>query len=163
MLAMILNVFFYHLGSYFVPYCSGKVSVFPELPSPKLFFDLRMFLKYFTCTDALHHSYHFRYTISWWKTQEYVHMIFGYLKNFYFKIMFVCYLSKYLFCEFSDFSSQYPFAVFWRPYQMILCVVYCMACSLYSHALLYTIAGSAFGRKTFHPRLQNGVFKFCFS
>jgi len=42
---MIPNIFPNYFSSYFIPYCSGKIPIFPKFPTPKLLLYFRMFLK----------------------------------------------------------------------------------------------------------------------
>ena len=57
-------------------------------------------------------------------------------------------------------APQDPLAILRRPHQVILRVIDRMACSAQHHAarIAYPLLPAA--GKTFHPRLQNGVFKF---
>jgi len=133
--AMVHNIFPDHFCGYFVAHCSSKISVFPKLSTPKLFFHFGMLFEYYTGTDTLEHPYHLGDTISGWKRQKNMDMVLSYLKGIYLKIVILGYLFKYLFCSISDVTSQDPLSIFRGPHQMIFGVIDRMAGSLQSHAV----------------------------
>jgi len=132
---MILNIIPNHLCCHLVANCSGKISIFPELSTPKLFLYLRMFMKYYAGTDTLQHPYHLGDTISGWKGRKDMNMVLCYLQGVYLKIVILGYLFKYLFCSISDVASQNPLSIFRSPNQMIFGVIDRMASPLQFHAM----------------------------
>jgi len=158
---MIFDIFPNHFFRYLIPNRSHKISIFPKFPTPKLFLYLRMLLEYDTGTDALQHPYYLGNTISRWKRKENMNMIFCYLQRIDLKIMIPGNLLKYFSYSLSNISPQNQFSIFWSPYQMILRIIHRMTGSLQSHAISITRL-PCLRQRTFHPRLQNGVFKFCF-
>ena len=61
MLTMILDIFSDHIRCYFVPNRSGKVTIFPEVTTPKLVLNFGVPLEYYTGTYALQFTNNFRY------------------------------------------------------------------------------------------------------
>jgi hypothetical protein len=58
LLTMVVNVVSNYLCGHFVAHCSHKVSVFPKLSTPQVFFYLMVLREYYARTDALQHPYH---------------------------------------------------------------------------------------------------------
>jgi len=123
---MIPNIFLNYLSSYFIPYCSGKIPIFPKFPTPKLLPYFRMFLKNYTSTYALQHPHYLGNAIPRWKRQKYMNMILPYFHRINLKTMITRYFLKYILQSFPNIPSKNPFSIFWSPYQMILCIIYCM-------------------------------------
>jgi len=131
---VVLDIFFDNIFRHFVPYRSGKVSVFPKFTAPQLLFHLRVSLKNPSRTSSLQTLHDLRNRIAWWKSKKYVHMILGYFHRFNFKIIIFRNFFKTFFNKFTNVTPQYPFTIFRRPYKMISRIIYRMTCSSICHA-----------------------------
>ena len=132
---MILNIFSNHICSDFIANCADKIAIFPKFSTPKLLLYFWVFLKYYTRTYALQHSYDFRDTFPRWKRQTYMNMIFRNFQSVYCKIVVFSNLLKYFFHTILDITTHYPFSILRSPYQMVLRVIYRMARSFKFHTL----------------------------
>jgi hypothetical protein len=153
---MILKIISDHLCGYFIAHCSSKISVFPKLSTPKLFFFFGMLFEYYTGTDTLEHPYHLGDTISGWKRQKDMDMVLRYLKGIYLKIVALGYFFKYLFCSISDVFSQNPLSIFRGPHKMIRGVIDRMAGSLQFHAVSITYVSLPSAGELFIPVYKTG-------
>jgi hypothetical protein len=131
---MVLNVFPDHTCRYLVSSGASKISILPKLAISQLFFYFGVLLEYDAGTNALHHPYHFGDTLSGWKRQKDMDMVFCNLKGIDFKVVMYCNLLKDLFHSNSDISPKDPFSVLRGPHQVIFCIIDCMARSLQFHA-----------------------------
>jgi hypothetical protein len=131
---MVLDIFFNKIFGYFVPHCPNKVTIFPKFASPQFLFDIREELKNLSCRSPFKPLHYLRNRISRGKSQKYVHMIFSNFHCLYFKIIRRCDFFENRLNKFSKISIQYPFPIFWRPYQMVSCIVNRMTGSFNGHA-----------------------------
>ena len=138
MFAMIFDIFSDHVCRNLVTDRTHKISIFPKLSAPKLFLYLRMLLKNYAGTDALEHPYYLGNTVPRRKRQKNVNMIFRYLHRVYLKVMIPGNLLKNILYSLSDISSQNPFAILRRPYQMVFRIIDRMASSLQFRAISIT-------------------------
>jgi len=76
---------------------------------------------------------HFRYRISWGKSQKYVNMILSNLHNIYLILITGRYLPETLLHKILYVIPQDPFTILRSPYQMISGVIYGMTRTFYSH------------------------------
>src|SRR3989442_10084161 len=155
---MILDIFPNHLGGDRIAHGSGKVPVFPEFSTPKLFLDPRKFLKHSTRRNAFQHADHFGYRVARRKAQKYMYVIFGDFHRIDFPIEVLSDLLEKFSHTVAQIPTQNPFTVFGGPNQMIFGIVNGMASSLQYHANTVT-PWLAFGEKTFPPRPKDGVSK----
>ena len=155
-LRLIFNISLDHFCGHLVPYTPDKVSVTPQFTSPKLLSQLRVFLKHFSCRYTLQYLYHLRRRVSWWYLQEYVHMVFLYCHRVYPKPVFFSNTCEYLFGILSYLPSHYLLPVLWRPYQMILKLVYSVLRPPYTHVTF--ISPAIIRWQTFSPRLTASRF-----
>jgi len=124
---MIPNIFPNYFSSYFIPYCSGKIPIhLPKIPHPKapsLLQDVPQKLHQHLCSSTPHYLGN---AIPRWKRQKYMNMILRYSHRINLKTMITRYFFKYTLHSFPNIPSKNPFSIFWSPYQMILCIIYCM-------------------------------------
>ena len=160
-MSMILYVSLYGLTGNFVSNCSNKISVFPEFPSPEFSLYLGMPHKNFFRTHTLENSHNLTNRIFGWYTHEYMDMILGYFHLLHFAISRCQYLFKQLFHSIAQFISQYPLAIFGRPYKMVSRVINCMALASDCHAMYYTKSRKK--GNPFLPVLPHGVSRVNFS
>ena len=153
-------IIFDYLFRHFFTNCSGKISVFPKFSAPKPCLYFGVLVKYYADTDTLRHPKHFANTLPRGKRQINVNVMLCYLHRIYFKIVTIRDLLKYLLYSPSDIASQNPFSLFRSLQQKVFSIVNRMTGSFQFPADRYIISIPAFGRRTFHPRLQNGVLKF---
>jgi len=144
--------------SHFISGGSGKVSIFPEFAAPEFLLYFGMFGKDYAGANALHHPHYLGNAVSWWKREKDMDVVFDHLQRIYFKIMVYGNFLKDIFHLLLKVLRKYPLAVLRCPDQMVFGIVDSMAGPFQSHALYITHPGR--NRKTFHPRLQGGVFKF---
>jgi hypothetical protein len=154
--SLIFNISPDHICGYLVPYTSGKVTITPQLPRPKLFSQLSKLFKHLSCRYTLHYLYHIRRRIFRWHLYKYVYMVFHYLHGIYPKSIFICYLLKHLFRVLSNLSYQDVLPILRYPDQMVLDVKNCVFCPSNPHASF--IHGKALSRQTLLPRLTVSRF-----
>ena len=95
MITVILNIFSDNFGRYLVTYGPGKISVFPKFTTPKLLLHLCVLMKNHARTYTLQYPHYPGNTISQWKRQKYMHVIYGYFHRVYLKPMIQRHLFKY--------------------------------------------------------------------
>ncbi len=131
---MIFAIISNHLCGYFVANGSSKISVLPKFSTPELLFHFRMLFENYTGTDALEHRYHLGNRVARGKGQKDMDMVFCDLKGIYLKAVMYGNLLKDFFCSFSQISTQDPFSIFRRPYQVVFRIIDRMAGSLHYDA-----------------------------
>jgi hypothetical protein len=131
---MVLNIFFDKIFCYFVAYCPNKVTIFPKFASPQFLFDIWEDLKNLSRRSPFKALHYLRNRISGWKSQKYVYVIFSNFHCLYLKIIRRCDFFKNRLNKFSKISTQYPFPIFRRSYQMVSCIVNHMTASFNCHA-----------------------------
>ena len=90
MILTILYVSFDHILAHFVANGTGKVSIFPEFPSPQFPFHFGISLKYCLCGFPLKPLHNSGYRIFRWESQEHIYLIFCHLQLFYHKLISHC-------------------------------------------------------------------------
>ena len=157
MFTMVFSIFPNHFSPHLVPNRASTISTFPKFSTPKLFLYLRMLLKYYTATD---NPYYLGNTIPRWKRKK------KYERNL---LLSPAYLSqnhdpwkspqKVLL---PDLSCHPTLSTFDIPEPIPNDISYPIPHDWFSSVPCahYNTFTPAFGRRTFHPRLQNGVFKF---
>jgi hypothetical protein len=133
-MSMVLDIFFDHICGHLVPYRSGKVSIFPKFAPPKFLFNLRKYLKNPSGGLSLQTLDNLRNRISRCKSQKYMYMILGNFHRLYFKFIGYGNFFKTFFNKIPNVASQYPFAIFGRPYQVVARIIYRMTRSSDGHA-----------------------------
>ena len=128
-----LNVLSYHFCRYFVAYCPGEVSIFPQFPSPQLSFHLWVLSKYRSRTQTLESSNHLRYRISRRERAEDMNMICAYFHLFYSDVVLLSYLFKHLSYALSNRSLQDVLTILWRPYKMVCSIIGGVGCASENH------------------------------
>ena len=135
MFTMIRNVVPNHICRYFVANGAAKVSIFPKLSTPKLFFYFRVLLEYYDGTDILQHPYHLGGGVPRRKGQKDMDMVLCDLKGIYLKIVIYGNFLKDLFRSFFEIFSQDPFSLLRCPYQMIFRIIERMRSPFQFHAV----------------------------
>lgn len=158
---MIVHIFLNHFRCYFIPYSSHKISIFPKLPSPQLPLHLRMPPEYFLRTNTFECPHYLSYKILWWYASKYMDMILRHLYLLYLTVSCFQYLSKQFFRQFPNLILQYPLAILRCPYQMIFCIIYCMAYTSQTHVTYYIPLQTK--GNPFLPMLPHGVSRVLFS
>src|SRR5581483_485831 len=128
---MILNITSYNLCGYLISHSPYKIPITPKLSCPKLSLYLRKLLEYHFSTPTLEYSHYLPRSILRWCTKKYMYMVFYYCHCLYLKLIYFCYLFKYLLHPFGYSLCQNCLSVLWYPYKMIFKVVYRMRGSLY--------------------------------
>jgi hypothetical protein len=123
LIMMILDVLLDQIRSHLVSNRPRKISILPKLPSPQLLLHFWKLIKNLTRRYTLQHPNHVSYRIPRWKTQKYMNMIRSYSRLLDLKPMVRPNLRKDLSNPFPNIFSFNPFAVFWRPYQVVFRVV----------------------------------------
>lgn len=131
---MVLNIISDDLVSYMLTHCSEKISLFPKMATPKFLLNSWKFFKNFTCGNTLQDSYYLCNRIPWWKRNQYMNMVFGYLTSINFKIKVNRDLIKNLLHPVPNVTNKDLLSVFRAPYQMVLSFINCMTCSSQNHA-----------------------------
>jgi hypothetical protein len=163
LITMILNILSDHFGRYLIAYSSCKISVFPKFTTPKLLFHLWVLMKNHARTHTLQYPHYLGNTISRWKRQKYMHVIYGYFHRVNLKTMIQRHLFKYALHTLLYVTTKYPLPILRSPHQMIFCVIYSMWRSFHCHVryiahLLLPSAG-----KLFIPVHRTGYSSFRFS
>lgn len=159
MITVILNVFSDYFGRYLIAYGPGKISVFPKFTTPKLFLHLGVLMKNHTRTHTLQYPHYLGNTISRRKRQKYVQMIQSCFHSVNLKPMIQRYILKYTPHTLLYVPAKYPLPILRSSIPNdISCHIRHVAFFSQPCAIHSTFT-PAFGRKTFHPRPQDGVFK----
>jgi len=156
LLGLIFNITSNHICSHLVPYTSDKVSVTPQLTSPKLPSQSSKLLEHFSCRYTFQYLHHFRRRVFRWHLQKYVHMVFHYLHGIHPESIFLCYSLKHFFCVLSNLPFQNVFSILRYPDQVVLYVKNGVLCSSNPHASF--IQEKARFKQTPLPRLKASHF-----
>lgn len=146
---MMLNIFLNDIGRHLVSHGPHKKTILPQLATPELLLDLRIFSKNLRRRNTLQYPNHLRNRISRRKIQEQMHMIRGHFHLFYLKRkLFRNPLEQFLY-SFSNINPFNPFSVLRSPYQVISRVVYGMTRPLNRHAQNLNIVRPRFAGQNF--------------
>jgi len=135
---MILNIVLNCIAGNFVPNSPNKISIFPKLTAPQLFFNIWIFPKNLFCTHTLESSYNLTYRIFRRDTRENMNVILGNLQLDNLTVSYCQNLIKQLANCVPNFVFNNKLPIFRRPHKMISCIVNCTAQSFYAHTDYYT-------------------------
>jgi len=155
-LGLIFDISPNHVCSYFVPYTSDKVTITPQLTSPKILSQSPELPKHLSGRYTLQYLHHFRWRVFRWHLKKYVHMIFHYLHSVYPEPIFLCYSLKHFFCVLSNLTYQDVLSILRYPDQMVLDIKYSVLCPSYTHAAV--IQKKALVTQVSLPRLPASRF-----
>lgn len=146
------NILPYHFRRNLVSYRAGKISVFPQLPTPQLPLHPRKLPKHCPRTFALQPPHHLRNRIARRKRTENVHMVHTDLQLFYGNVMRLSYLSKQLLYSLRQPSLQQPLAILRRPHQVVRRIIGRMRRSSPHHPTIL-LTPSSWGRHRAYPKI----------
>ena len=133
---MILDIPLDQICSHLVSNRPRKISILPKFSSPQLLLHFWKLIKNLTRRYTLQHPNHVSYRIPRWKTLKDMNMIRSHSRLLNFKPMVRRNVRKDFPHSPSNIFSLNPFAVFRRPYQVVLCVVNRMWTPTNCHAVL---------------------------
>ena len=151
MFTMILNILPDYLCRHFISYCANKIAVLPKFTAPKMLLHLRMLSKNYTGTHTLQYPNNLGNTVTRWKRQKYMNMIFSHFQCINLKIMTNRNLLKDTPYSLLDVTPQNPLPILRSPYQMIFRIIYRMTCTSKSHAVHITYSCLPSAGKLFIP------------
>ena len=163
MITVILNIFSDYFCRYLVTYGPGKISVFPKFTTPKMLLHLWMLMKNHARTHTLQYPHYLGNTISRWKRQKYVHMIWGNFHCVDLKTMIQSHFLKYTLHTLLYLTPKYPLPILRSPYQMIFRVIYGMWRSFHCHVQYIAHLSLPSAGKLFIPVHRTGYSSFRFS
>ena len=134
-MGLVLNIFSNYIGGEFISHTANEISVVPKFTRPKLFPQLRVFLKYFSCRYTFHYPNYIRRRILRRYFEKYVYMVYHNFHCIYIKFIFFSNSLEYFFYVIGNFLIQHLFPVFRNPNHVIFKVVNGMLRSFYSHVV----------------------------